>query len=235
MMKSMLNILKYMCFQGYKEEEEITVANDIRVLLVVVTSPNISWSTEIENITRFVHCTVVSGDSISWDRVQNSVRDEEVDIIHFACHSDENGIDLNSEVIEPNRLLGLCKNSNCSLVFFSSCTSIRLGQMLIEEGVPTTISYVKEISDTRALSIATDFYQALNRGDSLKHAYNNINPGTGELVWLSNGKYAETEANELMLEVRSVGQLILWWLRSLFFSGMFWFFLFLYFWLSLSF
>lgn len=233
-----LELIKYLCFQTgnkYGKEAEDDVTNKIKALLVVVTTPELSWTNEIENITRFVHCTVVPGKDITWDRVQNSIRDEEIDILHFICHSDDQGIDLNGELIEPSRILGLCKNSNCKLVFFSSCESIRLGQHLVEEGVPSTISYVNKINDKRALAIATDFYQALHRGLTAKQAYHSVNPNTAELIWLSNGRYAETEANELIKRAEIVGLTILRWLRIMVFLGLGWFAMFLYFWLSLGF
>jgi hypothetical protein len=127
--------------------------------------------------------------------VYEITKDQEFDIIHIAAHGTDTGIQLGDKFLGMDILARIAKKTRAKLVYFNSCNSARLGQYLIDNGVPATIMTSTAIDDTMdAWTIAGYFYNEVFRnGGDLKRAYQVAKPDNGILIWLSNGHYVDVE------------------------------------------
>jgi hypothetical protein len=138
--------------------------------------------------------------------VYEITKDQEFDIIHIAAHGDDTGIQLDSQFLGMDILARIAKKVRAKLVYFNSCNSARLGQYLIDNGVPATIMTSTAVDDTQdAWTIAGYFYNEVfrNNGD-LKRAYQVAKPDNGTLIWLSNGHYIDLEIAPIMEQLEYI-------------------------------
>jgi hypothetical protein len=127
-------------------------------------------------------------------------KDQEFDIIHIAAHGDDTGVQIGGDFLKMDILARIAKKVRAQLVYFNSCNSARLGQYLIDNGIPAVIMTSTAIDDTQdAWTIAGYFYSEVSRnGGDLKRGYQVVKPDDGSLIWLSNGRYMDMEIAPIM-------------------------------------
>jgi len=145
---------------------------------------------------------IYSTDEATYSIIQERMRCNEYDIIHYAGHSNhkidkpmESGLFFHEgkqragkvEKLSVNALNGLLKSSSARLVFLNSCWSsaasapentistdfLGLAHGIISAGIPTCIGYRWPIGDNHARLFATDFYSnLLETGDPTLAVWN---------------------------------------------------------------
>jgi len=123
---------------------------------------------------------IVEPDATAEDifRIFNQYRDR-IAIFHFAGHSGDEGLMLETEGIVSllasgaglARLFGLQKN--LQLVFLNGCSNKAQVVQLQQEGVSNIIATNAAINDKAAVSFAKAFYQAIGTKSSLDQAFSN--------------------------------------------------------------
>ena len=94
-------------------------------------------------------------------------KDRQFDIIHFAGHGDDDGIDLGGERLTMDMLARIARKTRAKLVYLNACDSARLGQYLLNRGVPAVVMTSTQITDTDAWSMAGYFYAELRRNGAV--------------------------------------------------------------------
>lgn len=133
-------------------------------------------------------------------------KDQEFDIVHVAAEGNDKGVQLGKDFVGVDALARIAKKVRAKLAYFNSCNSARLGQYLIDNGIPAVIMTSTEIDDlVDAWTIAGYFYSEVSRnGGDFKRAYQIVKPDDGTLIWLSNGRYISLEIQPVLNELHSI-------------------------------
>lgn len=183
----------------------------MRILLVAPDQPDLSWASEIENVTYGHHATVLAG-KVDDARLTNASAGESYDVVHFVAHADDEGVEMGGWILPPIQVAQLARHVGAQLVFLNTCRSLFMPQFLIDQHIPAVISHTSKsgVNDRNALKIATYFYEKLsqNKGDFHK-AYMAVSPHDGTFSWSSNGSYLGA-LEPLAHQISAMEQTIKW-------------------------
>lgn len=180
-------------------------------ILLIVPDLGLSISNEIEWITRSFHTETLNGHVTPSD-VFEHVTGRSFDIIHFGSHGDENGIQLSSNTyLDMFQIERLSRTVGANLLYLNSCSSARLAQFAVDQGVPAVIASTHRLEDSIAWSVATSFYQALQRDDDFYRAFETAKPRDGTLAFFSNGHLVSRQVLPLMNQLEKMRK---WFLYS---------------------
>ena len=168
-------------------------------ILLIVPDLGLSVDSEIEWITRSYHTEVLGG-IVTPARIFEHIAGRRFDIVHFGSHGDENGIMLSAKtqmnMFEVERL---ARTVGATLLYLNSCSSARLAQFAVDQGVPAVIASTHALDDSViAWSVATAFYQVLLDKGDYYHAYESSKPRDGTLSFYSNGLLVSRQVRPLM-------------------------------------
>ena len=126
-----------------------------------------------------------------------SVGNTDYDAVHLLGHADEDGFYQNKdEVLTKESIKAICRDAGARTAFINSCSSARMGQYLVNNGMAVAICYAVPVMDRQALINAVRFYASLAKSndpfqDGIREGYDAADPGDGSLLWLTNGAYVE--------------------------------------------
>lgn len=135
----------------------------------------------------------ITGD-VSRERIFAGIAKREFDIIHYAGDAGPAGIRLSNDkhgqivIMDAAALVQIARAVKAKLVFLNGCSSIIVGQTLIDEHVPYVIATLAEIDNVMARETAQMFYQALAETHDVRTAFDMSKPPKpGAYVCLNNG------------------------------------------------
>lgn len=187
------------------EQVKKAIYNDNDSLLLISPSaPDLSVHYEIEWLTRLFRVDLLSG-TVTKERVFSHIRGRSFRIIHVAAHGDSDGILLsNGEKMDMHELTALARAVEADLIYLNSCSSARLAQFLVDQGVPVVIAATSDIDDLQAWSMASTFYYALASGDDVFSAYKKASPTDGSLSIFSDGMLVSRQLLPIFDELNSI-------------------------------
>jgi len=131
---------------------------------------------------------------VTRERIFANVSKREFDIIHYAGDAGPAGVRLSNDhnggmvILEASALVQIARAVKAKLVFLNGCSSIIVGQTLIDEHIPYCICTLAEIDNIMARETSQMFYQALAETHDIRTAFDlSKPPRPGAYVCLSNG------------------------------------------------
>lgn len=168
-------------------------------ILLIVPDLGLNAENEIEWITRSYHTEVLSG-VVTPARIFEHAAGRRFDIVHFGSHGNEDGVQLSSGThINMFEVERLARTVGASLLYLNSCSSARLAQFAVDQGIPAVIASTHNLDDTViAWSVATSFYQALLEVGDFYQSYERAKPRDGTLSFYSNGHLVSRQVKPLL-------------------------------------
>lgn len=181
-----------------------------RILFIAPGDSGLDIVPEIDNLYDAPYQVQSVQGEVSRTRLFNAVRRREFDIIHFATHSNRDGVQLSAgELLDVTGILQLARACQATLVFLNNCESAELGQVLVDEEVPAVICTLASISDVLAKETAQVFYRALARLKDFRQAYHESKPPVkGGYIFLSDGKLQELQFAPILSKLDELTQLV---------------------------
>lgn len=163
------------------------LAKQYRVLLIVPES-GLGVLPEVDSMFDMGYSPQVVQGLVTRDRIFQVIRSRGFDIIHYAGHAGPDGVQLSDGFLDGPSLVQIAKAVNASLIFLNGCETIELGQMLVDEHVPTVICTLRSVADTLARETSQLFYKAYAQTGDARAAYNMSKPPVkGGYSILTNG------------------------------------------------
>ena len=98
-----------------------------------------------------------------------------------------------------------CRLSGARIVFSNACSSVRLGQTLVNSGLAVAVASIVDVPDAAAWQTAVTFYAELAREGDISRAYKAACVGGDVLyVMLSDGGYAALMARPVLDELKAL-------------------------------
>lgn len=167
-------------------------------VLLILPDTGLETDHEFEWITRTYHTETLRG-IVTPATVFDHITGRKFDIIHFGSHGSSNGIELsNGTLLSMFDVERIARQVGAQLVYLNSCSSARLAQFAVDQGVPAVIASTGEIQDVQAWSIATGFYQALLDAGDFYTAFEKAKPRDGTLSFYSDGQVISKQIRPLM-------------------------------------
>ena len=170
----------------------------LRVLLVI-PEVGLNVDSEIEWITRTYHTESLTG-VVTPARIFEYVAGRRFDVVHFGSHGNETGIELsNGTSISMFEVERLARAVGANLLYLNSCSSARLAQFAVDQGIPAVIASTHALDDAViAWSVAISFYQALLANGDFYQSYEAAKPRDGTLSFFSNGHLVSRQMKPLL-------------------------------------
>jgi CHAT domain len=104
-----------------------------------------------------------------------NVPNREVEVLHYAGHADASLLRLNDTDAEATALADKLRAlGTLKLVFINGCASKGQVAYFHGAGIPFVIATARPINDTKAVWVATQFYQYLSLGRSAREAFDEV-------------------------------------------------------------
>lgn len=130
-------------------------------ILLVAPGTGLQTTAEVRDLSTLHRVTILS-DVVSVRDVFTAARSPH-DVIHFATHGDEDGVQLSDGILRDTDILQLARSTEAKLVFFNSCNAGRLAHNLIGHGVPLAMHTNVELADSAAWKMPLAYYGAVQR------------------------------------------------------------------------
>lgn len=168
-------------------------------ILLVVPDLGLNVDGEIEWITRSYHTEVLGG-TVTPARIFEHIAGRRFDVVHFGSHGNEDGVQLsNGTMLNMFEVERLARTVGANLLYLNSCSSARLAQFAVDQGIPAVIASTHKLDDVViAWSVATAFYQALLEKVDFYQAYEAAKPHDGTLSFYSNGHLVSRQVKPLL-------------------------------------
>lgn len=131
----------------------------VRVLLVAPDQPGLDAIPEIRQISKKTHATILNGPVRRMDVFDYATRG--YDIIHFATHGNEQGIELSDGFLTMSDIAAVARLARAVLVFFNSCNTGKPASFSVNHGVTWAIYSNVAIADNDAWQYVYTLYDAL--------------------------------------------------------------------------
>lgn len=172
-------------------------------ILLIVPDLGLRTDQEIEWIQRTFHTETLAGD-VTPARIFEHVTGEHYDVVHIGAHGNEDGVELsNGTMLSMFELQRLARTVEAKLVYLNSCSSARLAQYMVDQGVPAVIATTYKIQDLTAWSVATAFYRWLASDTDFYRAYEAAKPSDGTVSFYSNGNFISRQIQPVLAELAS--------------------------------
>lgn len=133
----------------------------MKVLMISPSISGIDSEPEIDLITSMHRVRLLHGD-VNRERVYNDVKGGSYDIIHFASHSTDEGVEIsNGEILSASDIAQIAKIANASLLFFNSCESGKLADYAVSHGILYAIYTNVPLLDDGAWKMPMAFYKSM--------------------------------------------------------------------------
>ena len=158
-------------------------------VLMIVPELGLPLSPEIDTLYPLGYNVQPIQGQVTRERIFAAIRDREFDVIHYAGHSGELGIELSGSVIlEAAGLVQIARGVKAKLIFLNGCANIQVGQVLVDEHIPFVICTLSNIDNMMARETAQLFYAHLAETGDIRAAFNLSKPPVkGAYAMLTNG------------------------------------------------
>ena len=190
-----------------------TSARRWRILFIAPSDTGLDVATEIDSLRRQGLEVVSLEGVVTAKRIFDYVNDPNTgcfDIVHFVCHTIENNqqqfiVLTGSETLSAGAVMQIARQTGALLIYLNSCSTAVIGQLLIDNHIPSSIVTIGELKDGMAWQTAGTFYRMLIRTGDLRSAYVASRPAAdGKYLWLSNGTYAEEMAQPVLKKLEVI-------------------------------
>lgn len=115
---------------------------------------------------------ILMGYDVTRRELLNESMRRNVDLIHFASHSNQDGFLLSDGLIDAVALSSVIQASGAKIVILSACdTEHMINAILSIENVRSIVYTRTSVSDKDAIAFARPFYNALGRGFTIRRAF----------------------------------------------------------------
>lgn len=166
-----------------------------RVLFVAPADSGLDVAPEMEALYTSGFAVQIVAQPITRQRLFDTIRRQQFDILHFACHADDAGLTLShGERLDVAGLVQFARSCKAVLVFLNACETAEIGQILYDEDIPATICTLRKVDDVQAKETAQCFYRELAELNDVRKAYNRSKPPVkGGYSLFANGKLHELQ------------------------------------------
>jgi len=158
----------------------------MNVLLVAPASDLAFVDAEVQAVVNALHPTMLFGNSATIDAVMHALQAEAYDLIWFACHGTEEGLDLADGFLAREDLTQFLRGSSAA-VFLNSCNSLGVAIDLHDELSVSVICSIVKIPDEDAYHTGSLMAGHLAAGHDLRQAYDLSRPGRNRQFVFLNG------------------------------------------------
>ena len=142
---------------------------------------------EVQNVINALSPIVLMG-AVTVHDVLAAFGAASFDVVWFACHGTEDGVQLSDGLLPTPTLTQLLRRSAPRLVVLNTCDSLPIAMSLYSTLRCAVVATVTPVPDTTAYFTGTLFARALARGASVPDAYEEAIPGDNRIYVLLNGK-----------------------------------------------
>lgn len=181
----------------------------MKVLLIAPTSELEGANKERDDVINYLQPRVLLDDNATVDGIMRAVRLDKYDLIWFAGHGRQPGLELaDGEFLTGKMLTQFLRGSECA-IFLNSCNSYNVAFRLQQEIGLTVVCTVGEVDDEQAYRTGSAFAYQLSEGHNVEEAYQLAKPGGNQQFLLLNGnlnmsRHSETDdLMELMYEMNT--------------------------------
>lgn len=160
-------------------------------VLLIVPELGLPLSPETDAFYPLGYSVLTLQNVVTRERIFKAIEKREFEIIHYAGHSDGEGIELSGGVkMDAPALVQIARAVKADLVFLNGCSNIQVGQTLVDEHVPFVICTLSNVDNMMARETAQLFYASLAETNDIRAAYNLSKPPIkGGYAILMNGIY----------------------------------------------
>lgn len=137
---------------------------------------------EIESLTRSVQTTILRV-GVTRQRIIEEIDNKEYDVLWFASHASEEGVQLNDEVISVADLCTIVANSRCRVLVLNTCDAEIVGAAIHGATHVNVVAGVGKLEDASAYQAGVLFIRNLSRYNSVTDAYNASFPQFGRNIY----------------------------------------------------
>ena len=123
-----------------------------------------------------LRAVVLDGEVSSADLI-DAIHQVRPELVCFATHGSETGIQLSDGVIGIGELVADLRNAGAECVFLNTCSSREVARGIYHELGATTIGTVRDVADTLAYRTMSHFLHNVAAGASWREAYERSKPG----------------------------------------------------------
>lgn len=163
-------------------------------VLMIVPELGLALAPEIDSLYPMGYNVQPIQGRVTRERIFANIRERKFDIIHYAGHSGAAGIRLSDDpagkqvIMDAAALVQIARSVDAQLVFLNGCSSIQVGQVLVDEHIPYVVCTLDAIDNEMARETAQLFYQALSQTNDIRAAFNTSKPPVkGGYSILTNG------------------------------------------------
>jgi hypothetical protein len=136
----------------------------VKILLVAPDGLGVDAVSEVRRVQQYHDVASLYG-TVTLDDIYRAVQEKSFDVIHFATHGGPDGVMLSGGVVlDAETIAQLTRLRETAGVFFSSCSTGKLGAYVVRHGARWAISSEVELSDAEAWKLAAAFYSHQRNG-----------------------------------------------------------------------
>ena len=165
------------CESGIVEQQRVLILK-VSMTEVAGFDPLPRLQQEVAAISHNHIATELSEPLRRRDILRAILDNEPFDIIHFAGHLNEEGFVASEEIIPLDMVVMYIQTGHPRLVFFSTCTSEKVAEMVASRCPSDCIFTVSDIDNEDAIDFSMMFYSTLRSPDieSYKEARDRVDP-----------------------------------------------------------
>lgn len=134
---------------------------------------------EVRAISLSLRPVILNG-TVTRRDVLDRIRLSTWDVVWFATHGDQNGIQLSDGYVSADDLIAVIRASGAWLVIINTCSSKYLAMEINSEVNVDVIATITDVEDVTAYQTGALLADALQKTKSPKAAYDTSKPGHGE-------------------------------------------------------
>lgn len=181
----------------------------IKTILIAPTSTLEYAEKEVQNVVNLLHAEILLGDGATKEAVFNKLGTEDYELIWFAGHSSEAGLELNSgEIFSASELGQFLSKASPPALFLNSCSSLPVAIQINDWLKCDVIATVSEVADLEAYHTGVLFARALAAGRTLRDAYNRSKTLHVQYVFLPGAAGIATDIEGLRSDVTKLSYLV---------------------------
>jgi hypothetical protein len=176
-----------------------------RVLFVAPDDKSLQVIPELDALEDLDYQPRVLQGQVTDERLYDAARSGRYDVIHFACHGDPACLVLSGGIrLNANGVLQVARQAGAKIVFINACDSARIGQKLVNAGIPVAIATLDEVEDSIAKQTAAAFYTMLAQSNDVHAAYLAACGGDTMYSFHADGGYEAIVTGPLMARLATI-------------------------------
>lgn len=156
--------------------------------LVIAPRVNLPWAeSEAQHVHNLIGGNIVTGD-VTIRSVLDASDGKRFDLLWFASHGDDQGIDLSNERLTPDVLAQLVRRTRAKLVFLNACSSEQVAQGIFSMVQVPVVCTIAKTNDTTAYFTGRVFAESVASGISFEESFESSRTKSFRMIPEPNGK-----------------------------------------------